>query len=118
MPMKKFRGALPVEVQSVDMDSIQTQKATCCKRCREWKKTANITRCQCGGYLVNRKRFSVDTVESWDEEFLEIECAKKDIRAAVKIDRILSNRPKRYVPTGITPMLAGMSSARCDKFTQ
>ena len=111
MPMKKFRGALPVEVQSVDMDSIQTQKATCCKRCHEWKKTANITRCQCGGYLVNRKRFSIDTVESWDEEFLEIEFAKKDIRAAVKIDRILSNRPKRYDPTGITPMLAGMSSA-------
>ena len=110
MPMKKFKGAYPLEVQSVDMDSIQTQKATCCKRCHTWRQQADITQCSCGGYLVPRKRFSVDTVESWDEQFLEIEFAKKDIRAAIRTDRILSRRRRQYTPTGITANLAGMSS--------
>ena len=110
MPMKKFKGAYPLEVQSVDMDSIQTQKATCCSRCHTWRQQADITQCSCGGYLVPRKRFSVDTVESWDEQFLEIEFAKKDIRAAIRTDRILSHRPRKYQTTGITHKLAGMSS--------
>ena len=110
MPMKKFKGAYPLEVQSVDMDSIQTQKATCCSRCHTWRQQADITRCSCGGYLVPRKRFSVDTVESWDEQFLEIEFAKKDIRAAIRTDRILSRRRRQYTPTGITANMAGMSS--------
>ena len=118
MPIKKFKGALPLGINSVDMDSIQTEKATCCKKCHQWKKTADITRCPCGGYLVPRKRFSVDAVESWDEEFLEIEFARKDIRAAKRTERILSNRPKRYVPTGITSKLAGISSTIAEKTPQ
>ena len=85
MPMKKFKGAYPLEVQSVDMDSIQTQKATCCSRCHTWRQQADITRCSCGGYLVPRKRFSVDTVESWDVQFLAIEAQKKDDALAKKI---------------------------------
>ena len=115
MPMKKFRGALPLEVQSVDMDSIQTQKATYCKRCHTWRQQADITRCMCGGDLVPRKRFSVDTVESWDEEFLEIQFARKDIAAAIKTDRILSRKAKQYHTTGITRKLAGMSSVVPEK---
>ncbi len=110
MPMKKFKGAYPLEVQSVDMDSIKTEKATCCKRCHSWKQPADITRCVCGGYLVQRKRFTTGIVPSWDEQFLETEFAKKDIRAAIKTDRILSHRPRRYHSTGITRKLAGMSS--------
>ena len=110
MPMKKFKGAYPLEVQSVDMDSIQTQKATCCSRCHTWRQQADITQCSCGGYLVPRKRFSVDTVESWDEQFLEIEFAKKDIRAAIRTERVLSHRRRQYTPTGITANMAGMSS--------
>jgi hypothetical protein len=110
MPMKKFKGAYPLEVQLVDIDSIQTIRATCCKKCHTWRQQADITRCSCGGYLVPRKRFSVDTVESWDEQFLEIEFAKKDIRAAIRTDRILSRRRRQYTPTGITANMAGMSS--------
>ncbi len=108
MPVKKFKGALPLETNPVDMDSIRTEKATCCKRCHQWKKTANITRCPCGGYLVPRKRFSVDAVESWDEEVLEIEFAKKDIILAKKTDRVLAHKPKRSTPKGITANLSGM----------
>ena len=81
----EFKGAYPLEVQSVDMDSIQTQKATCCSRCHTWRQQADITRCSCGGYLVPRKRFSVDTVESWDVQFLAIEAQKKDDALAKKI---------------------------------
>ncbi len=110
IPMKKFKGAYPLEVQPVDMDSIKTEKATCCKRCHSWKQPADITRCVCGGYLVQRKRFSTGIVPSWDEQFLEIEFAKKDIRAAERTDRILSHRPRRYQSTGITPKLSGISS--------
>ena len=106
----EFKGAYPLEVQSVDMDSIQTQKATCCSRCHTWRQQADITRCSCGGYLVPRKRFSVDTVKSWDEQFLEIEFARKDIRAAIRTERVLSRRTRQYTPTGITANLAGMSS--------
>ena len=111
MPMKKFKGALPLEVQSVDVDSIQIQKATCCKRCHSWKQPADITRCVCGGYLVPRKRFSVGIVPSWNAEFLEVEFAKKDIRAAKMTERSLK-RPKGYHSIGITPKLAGMSSVQ------
>lgn len=110
MPIKKFHGSMPLEFESVDIDSIKTEKATCCKRCHTWRLEANITRCHCGGYLVYRKRFSVQPVESWDESFLEVQFAKADIRAALKIEKILSQRPKRYHTTGITPKLAGISS--------
>ena len=105
----EFKGAYPLEVQSVDMDSIQTQKATCCSRCHTWKQQADITRCSCGGYLVPRKRFSVDTVESWDETFLYIEAQKKDDALAKKIGRHYRRR-RQYTPTGITANMAGMSS--------
>lgn len=109
IPVKKFTKSLPVEFESVYLDSIKTQKATCCKKCNSWKQPANITRCICGGYLVSRKRFCTSTVESWDAEFLEIEFARKDIRAASKIEK---NKPKRarYIPTGMTHRLAGVST--------
>jgi hypothetical protein len=109
MPMKKFKGAYPLEVQLVDIDSIQTIRATCCKKCHTWRQQADITRCSCGGYLVPRKRFSVDTVESWSEVFLYIEAQKKDDALAKKIGRHYRRR-RQYTPTGITANLAGMSS--------
>ena len=113
MPVKKFQNAMPLEFQTVEMNSIKTENATCCKKCNSWKQKADITRCICGGYLVNRNRFCTDTVESWDAEYLEIEFARKDIREASKIEK---NNPKRarYIPTGITHKLAGMSSVSED----
>ena len=109
MPVKKWKGAMPLEIESIQIDSIKTKKATCCKKCNSWKQQANITRCICGGYLVNRKRFCTGTVESWDAEYLEVEFARKDIREASKIEK---NNPKRarYIPTGMTHRLAGVSS--------
>ena len=110
IPVKKFRSsAMPLEFQTIDMDSIQIQKATCCKKCHSWKQQADITKCSCGGYLVSRKRFCTSTIESWDAEYLEIEFARKDIREASKIER---TKPKkaRYIPTGMTHRLAGVSS--------
>jgi len=118
MPVKKFHGAMPLKFESVDIDSIKTQKATCCKRCHTWKQQANITRCSCGGYLIPRKRFHTESIESWDESFLEIQFAKADIRAALKTEKILSRRKKRYTPTGITPKLAGISSVQKTDNTQ
>jgi len=109
IPVKKFTKSLPVEFESIEIDSIKTQRATRCKKCNSWKQKADITRCICGGYLVSRKRFTVDTVDSWDEEFLEIQFARRDIRAAAKMEK---TKPKkaRYVPTGMTHRMAGVSS--------
>ena len=112
IPVKKFRGSLPVEFESVKMDSINTEQATCCKKCHIWKKQADISRCVCGGYLVPRKRFSTGTIESWDVEYLEIQFARKDIRNAVKTERKMAHKPKQYVSSGITPKIAGKSSVQ------
>jgi hypothetical protein len=111
-PIKKFNGALPLELDTVDISSIKIQKAVCCKRCKSWKKpAADITRCPCGGYMVPRKRFSADEVESWDPMVLEVAFARKDIREAERIEMARSNRPKRqYHQAGITTALAGMST--------
>jgi hypothetical protein len=109
-PIKKCSDSLPVDLESVDIGSIKTSAATYCKKCKEWKMQACVTKCTCGGYLVSRKRFSTEKVKSWDEEFLETQFARKDIANAKRIDRILSHRPKKYVPTGITYSMAGMSS--------
>ena len=100
-PIKKFNGSKPLKFESVDADSIKIQQATCCKRCHTWKKPAPISRCQCGGYLVPRKRFHTKDTESWDAEFLEIQTALKDARISRKIDS-KPRRKKQYIPTGIT----------------
>ncbi len=110
MPVKKFHNSMPLEFESVDADSIKTEKATYCKKCKNWKRQANITHCSCGEYLISRERFHTKPVESWDAEFLETQFAKADIAAAVKTDRVLSRRVKQYRATGITSKLAGMSS--------
>ena len=113
MPIKRWNGSLPLEFESVDLDSIRTLKATCCKKCRTWKLRADITRCSCGGYLVPRTRFTVDSVESWDEQFIEVAHAKKDIAATKNMERVLSQRkrPRQCNHIGMTLRMAGLSSA-------
>lgn len=117
MPVKKFKGSLPLEIESVEIDSIKTVESTCCKKCNSWKQSAGITRCKCGGYLVSRTRFTTGTVESWSEEFLEIRFAQKDIANAMRTNRVLSRRPKKYQYSGITSKLAGMCSIKSDEPT-
>lgn len=112
MPVKKYDAdaSLPLEFDTVNVESIRIEDVTCCKRCHEWKKAAKgIRTCRCGGYLVPRKRFSTQETESWDTEFLEVRFAQKDIRNAQRIDR-KPRRPGRIATAGITPKIAGMSS--------
>lgn len=109
-PLKDFKG-LPLDTKVVSLSKlVKTDGVMRCTKCKSWVKHADVTRCPCGGHFRKKKRFHVlgETTESIDAEYLEIQSALKDIKISAKMN--CKPRQKTYVPTGITPPIAGMSS--------
>jgi len=115
MPMHLSKTGMPIEFKTIPLEQIKSRKATHCKKCKKWRESINVTRCPCGGYIKPKTRFYIDEsqIESWDDEFLEIQFAIADMLETQKIEWTQSrNKAKKYVPTGITPKLAGISSVQ------
>ena len=88
--MKEFKGALPIDVKTIPVRNIKSDKALWCKKCRNWRELAKVTHCEKGHWLVPRKRFTNESISEWDASYLGEIQVKKEIweSKGLKIRRI------------------------------